>query len=122
MKTNENDHNYVLEAFDYNFIIIISQRRSKRRDQFKYAKISRKVTKNMFMLPWSSNFVSGKHIQKDIMLSITGYRSFHTSRLNNHPILSYNILIETHRELLCFFLKSSIIGKIFTAISKTADV
>ena len=43
----KNDNNYVLEAFDYNFIIIISQlRRSKRRDQFKYAKItiSRKVT------------------------------------------------------------------------------
>ena len=29
----KNDNNYVLEAFDYNFIIIISQRRSNRRDK-----------------------------------------------------------------------------------------
>ena len=41
MKSN---NNYVLEAFDYNFIIIISQRRSNGRDQLKYAKISCKVT------------------------------------------------------------------------------
>ena len=40
----KNDDNYVLEAFDYNFIIIISQRRSNGRDKLKYAKISRKVT------------------------------------------------------------------------------
>ena len=39
----KNDNNYVLEAFDYNFIIIISQRRSNGRDKLKYAKISRKV-------------------------------------------------------------------------------
>ena len=37
MNTNKNDKNHVLEAFDYNFIIIISQS-SKRSDQFKYAK------------------------------------------------------------------------------------
>ena len=35
----KNDNNYVLEAFDYNFIIIISQRRSNGRDKLKYAKI-----------------------------------------------------------------------------------
>ena len=35
MNTNENDKNYVLEAFDCNFIINISQRRSKIRDQSK---------------------------------------------------------------------------------------
>ena len=40
----KNDHNYVLEAFDYNFIIIIGQRRSNGRDKLKYAKISCKVT------------------------------------------------------------------------------
>ena len=40
----KNDNNYVLEAFDYNFIIIISQRRSNARDKLKYATISRKVT------------------------------------------------------------------------------
>ena len=40
----KNDNNYVLEALDYNFIIIISQRRSNGRDKLKYAKISRKVT------------------------------------------------------------------------------
>ena len=34
----KNDNNYVLEAFDYNFIIIISQRRSNGRDKLKYAK------------------------------------------------------------------------------------
>ena len=34
----KNDKNYVLEAFDYNFIIIISQRRSNGRDELKYAK------------------------------------------------------------------------------------
>ena len=39
----KNDNNYVLEAFDYNFIIIINQRRSNGRDKLKYAKISRKV-------------------------------------------------------------------------------
>ena len=39
----KNNNNYVLEAFDYNFIIIISQR-SNGRDKVKYAKISRKVT------------------------------------------------------------------------------
>ena len=38
LNMNKNDKNYVLEAFDYNFIIIISQERNKRRDQFKYAK------------------------------------------------------------------------------------
>ena len=31
----KNDNNYVLEAFDYNFIIIISQRRSNGRDKLK---------------------------------------------------------------------------------------
>ena len=40
----KNDNNYVLEAFDYNFIIIISQRRNNGRDKLKYAKISCKVT------------------------------------------------------------------------------
>ena len=35
----KSDNNYVLEAFDYNFIIIISQRRSNGRDKLKYAKI-----------------------------------------------------------------------------------
>ena len=39
----KNDNNYVLEAFDYNFIIINSQRRSNGRDKLRYAKISRKV-------------------------------------------------------------------------------
>ena len=34
----KNDNNYVLEAFDYNFIVIISQRRSNGRDKLKYAK------------------------------------------------------------------------------------
>ena len=33
----KNDNNYVLEAFDYNFIIIISQRRSNGRDKQKCA-------------------------------------------------------------------------------------
>ena len=40
----KNDNNYMLEAFDYNFIIIISQRRSNGRDKPNYAKIIRKVT------------------------------------------------------------------------------
>ena len=40
----KNDNNYVLKAFDYNFIIIISQRRSNGKDKLKYAKISCKVT------------------------------------------------------------------------------
>ena len=40
----KNNHNFVFEAFDYNFIIIISQRRSNGRDKLKYAKISCKVT------------------------------------------------------------------------------
>ena len=40
----KNDNNYVLEAFDYNFIIIISQTRSNGRDKLKYVKISLKVT------------------------------------------------------------------------------
>ena len=40
----KNDNNYVLEAFDYKFIIIISQRRSNGRDKLKYAKISCEVT------------------------------------------------------------------------------
>ena len=34
----KNDNNYVLEAFDYNFIIIISQRISNGKDKHKYAK------------------------------------------------------------------------------------
>ena len=34
----KNDNNYVLEAFDYNFIITISQRRSNGKDKHKYAK------------------------------------------------------------------------------------
>ena len=41
---NTNEKRQKLCVLDYNFIIIISQRRSKRRDQFKYAKISHKVT------------------------------------------------------------------------------
>ena len=40
----KNDNNYGLEAFDYNSIIIISQRRTNGRDKLKYARISRKVT------------------------------------------------------------------------------
>ena len=28
----KNDNNYVFEAFDYNFIIIISERRSKKEE------------------------------------------------------------------------------------------
>ena len=39
----KNDNNYVLEAFNYNFLIIISQRRSNGRDKLKYAKITGKV-------------------------------------------------------------------------------
>ena len=39
----KNDNNYVLEAFDYNFIIIISQRRSNGRDKLKYAKKATKL-------------------------------------------------------------------------------
>ena len=35
----KNDNNYVLEAFDYNFIIIISQRRSNGKDKLKYANL-----------------------------------------------------------------------------------
>ena len=33
----KNENNYVLEAFDYNFIIMISQRISNGRDKLKYA-------------------------------------------------------------------------------------
>ena len=46
----KNDNNYALEAFDYNFIIIISQRGSSGRCKLKYAKISRKVTGYLYII------------------------------------------------------------------------